>query len=48
MGTFLLQVPACTKLLPWAVDLQSRALVARDSGVELRDQAYHTGPSMGC
>ena len=48
VGTFLLWVPACTKLLPWAVDVQSRASVAGDSGVELRDQAYHTGPSMGC
>ena len=48
VGTFLLQVPACTKLLLWAVDLQSRALVAGDSGVELRVQTNHTGPSMGC
>lgn len=38
VGAFLLQVPACTKLLPWAVDLQSRAWVAGDPGVEFRDQ----------
>lgn len=38
VGAFLLQVPACTKLLPWAVDLQSRAWVAGDPGVAFRDQ----------
>lgn len=39
VGAFLLQVPACTKLLPWAVDLQSRAWVAGDPGVEFRDRS---------